>query len=127
MKKIACIIGTRPQLIKHAALLKELEKSFSVQTINTLQHYQADLNQIFIEELYTNKSFLELNIETDHLLPSARLGKTIYELSKVINETKPHAILVYGDTDSTLAGAWERIKKAYRSFILNRVKEVLIK
>jgi UDP-GlcNAc3NAcA epimerase len=105
MKKISCIIGTRPQLIKHAPLLKELEKRFSVQTINTLQHYQADLNEIFKEELYGNRPFVDLEMETAHLPPSARLGKMVHELSKPINKTKPDAILVYGDTDSTLAGA----------------------
>ena len=105
MKKIACIIGTRPQLIKHAALIEELEKYFFVNTINTLQHYSSELNHVLKDELYGNKNFCDLSLGLGDLSPAARLGKMIYELAIVIDQQKPDAILVYGDTDSTLAGA----------------------
>jgi UDP-GlcNAc3NAcA epimerase len=104
MKKIACIIGTRPQLIKHSVLLKELERFFSVQTLNTLQHYQYELNDLFQKELYTDHKFYSVKIEPE-LPPNGRLGKMIFEISCFINQFKPDAILIYGDTDSTLAGA----------------------
>jgi UDP-GlcNAc3NAcA epimerase len=104
MKKITCIIGTRPQLIKHSALLNELEKSFAVTTINTLQHYQYELNDLLSEELFQKKQFF--NIEMPHnLMPAERLGKMIIEINNVVNSNKPDCILVYGDTDTTLAGA----------------------
>src|SRR5687768_9989807 len=105
MKKISCIIGTRPQLIKHAALIEELEKSFFVATINTLQHYSSELNNVLKDELYGNKAFSNLSIGHNDLSPAARMGKMIYELAILIDQQKPDAILVYGDTDSTLAGA----------------------
>ncbi len=114
MKKIACIIGTRPQLIKHAALLEQLEKSFVVDTINTLQHYQSELNIALKNELYVNKTFCDLNIGPDELTQAVRLGKMIYELSKLIEDKRPDAILVYGDTDSTLAGALTAYKTGIR-------------
>ena len=104
MKKITCIIGTRPQLIKHSALLDELEKNFPVTTINTLQHYQYELNDLLSEELFQKKQFL--NIEMPHnLIPAERLGKIIVEINNIVNSNKPDCILVYGDTDTTLAGA----------------------
>jgi UDP-GlcNAc3NAcA epimerase len=105
MKKIACIIGTRPQLIKHAALLKELEKIFKVDTINTVQHYQSNMNEVLKNELYVDKNFIDLNIESKSLHSSARLGKMIDHLTPLIHDINPDGILVYGDTDSTLAGA----------------------
>lgn len=105
MKKIACIIGTRPQLIKHAALLKELEKEFEVQTINTLQHYDEELNAVFKNELYTEHRFIDLPISSADFSSSIRLGKMIEGLSALITYDQPDAVIVYGDTDSTLAGA----------------------
>ena len=105
MKKISCIIGTRPQLIKHAALVEELEKSFFVDTINTMQHYSSELNNVLKDELYGSRDFFNLSIGSHDLFPAARMGKMIYELSELVGQQKPNAILVYGDTDSTLAGA----------------------
>ena len=104
MKKITCIIGTRPQLIKHSALLNELEKSFAVTTINTLQHYQYELNDLLSEELFQKRQFLNIEMP-DNLMPPERLGKMIIEINNVVNSNKPDCILVYGDTDTTLAGA----------------------
>ena len=104
MKKITCIIGTRPQFIKHSALLNELEKSFTVTTINTLQHYQYELNELLSEELFQKK--FSLGIEMPHnLMPAERLGKMIVEINNMVKDNKPDCILVYGDTDTTLAGA----------------------
>jgi UDP-GlcNAc3NAcA epimerase len=104
MKKITCIIGTRPQLIKHSALLSELEKSFAVTTINTLQHYQYELNDLLSEELFQKKQFF--NIEIPHnLMPAERLGEMIVKINNIVKSSKPDCILVYGDTDTTLAGA----------------------
>ena len=104
MKKITCIIGTRPQLIKHSALLNELEKSFTVTTTNTLQHYQYELNELLSEELFQKKQFLNIEMPQD-LMPAERLGKMIVEINTIVNSDKPDCILVYGDTDTTLAAA----------------------
>jgi UDP-N-acetylglucosamine 2-epimerase len=104
MKKITCIIGTRPQLIKHSALLNELEKSFAITTINTLQHYQYELNDLLSEELFQKKQFLNIEM-ANNLMPAERLGKMIIEINNIVNSNKPDCILVYGDTDTTLAGA----------------------
>ena len=109
MKTIACIIGTRPQLIKHSVLLNELKQSFHIQTINTLQHYQADLNDIFLKELYLDTDFNELEPSSSH--SSIRLGAMIIELSRLLEKIKPNYVLVYGDTDSTLAGALAASKR----------------
>jgi UDP-N-acetylglucosamine 2-epimerase len=104
MKKVACIVGTRPQLIKHAVLLPQLEKYFQVVSINTMQHYDNGLNTSIIEDLYEISPFI--NLRTDSSLNKGeRLGSMVMALSKDLETIQPNAVLVYGDTDSTLAGA----------------------
>lgn len=103
MKKIACIVGTRPQLIKHSLLSEALSQAFVVQTVNTQQHYQYELNEQIIKDLYPENDFYNLFLE--QCLPAARLGEMVLKTGIFLNEAKPDAVLVYGDTDSTLAGA----------------------
>ncbi|MFN2457232.1 MAG: UDP-N-acetyl glucosamine 2-epimerase [Chitinophagaceae bacterium] len=103
MKKIACVVGTRPQLIKHAALKHLLEGVFVVKTINTLQHYQYELNELLKSDLFLSEPFIDLTIEELH--PAIRLAEMIRGITIHLQTIKPDAVLVYGDTDSTLAGA----------------------
>lgn len=104
MKTITCIIGTRPQLIKHSALLSELKKLFIVHTVNTLQHYQEELNEVFINDLYPDVKFGTVHLSNSNT-PSMRLGEMIVGISGLLKEAKSGCVLVYGDTDSTLAAA----------------------
>src|SRR6187431_1763004 len=103
MKKIISIVGARPQFIKHAPMQLELQKKFQAKTIHTGQHYDANMSDIF---------FKELNIpQPDHLFDIAgskrqgeQTGKMMTEIENVCYLEKPDALLVYGDTNSTLAG-----------------------
>lgn len=104
MKKIVCIVGTRPQLVKHSVLINLLKQDFLVETLNTCQHYQFELNELLQEDLFENEFFLQLDIARD-LLPAARLGEMINKIANYLNKSKPDSVIVYGDTDSTLAGA----------------------
>lgn len=103
MKKLLCIVGTRPQLIKHAALLNALQTSFQVQTINTVQHYQYELNELLKNDLDLKNviDFPQKSYED----PAHRLANMIHDLSSFLKNNPPDSVLVYGDTDSTLAGA----------------------
>lgn len=103
-KKIVCIIGTRPQLIKHSVLLKTLKTSFLIETVNTQQHYSYELNNLLHKELFNGDVFFKLDLQYD-LEPAIRLGEMISKIGLFLQSSKPDAVLVYGDTDSTLAGA----------------------
>jgi UDP-GlcNAc3NAcA epimerase len=103
MKKIVCITGTRPQLIKHAVLIKELQKCFAVESLYTGQHYDYKLHEGLKKVLFTNQMFHNLKLE--ETVPAQRLGEMVLKIAAFLQVTQPDAVLVYGDTDSTVAGA----------------------
>jgi UDP-N-acetylglucosamine 2-epimerase len=104
MKKIVCITGTRPQLIKHAVLLKEAQKCFSITSLYTGQHYQHELNTLLKNDLFDDSPFHNLTLEQTKCAAS-RLGEMIQKIAAVLRTNPPDAVVVYGDTDTTLAGA----------------------
>jgi len=99
--KVALVIGTRPQIIKVALLLPELRKHFEVILINTGQHYDYGMNDIF---------FKELNLKSDYNLGTTDRLKMEKRLTKILIKEKPKAVIVVGDTDSTLVGALSSVK-----------------
>jgi len=106
MIKILTIIGARPQIIKAAALSRAIKNSFSdkIQEIivHTGQHYDHNMSEVFFEELGIPKPGYNLNIgSSSHGKQTAKIIEGIEEI--LIKET-PQAIVLYGDTNSTLAG-----------------------
>jgi UDP-GlcNAc3NAcA epimerase len=103
MKKIVCIAGTRPQIIKNSILVSSLQSSFSITTLNIYQHYDCGLNDLLKNELYIDHIFHDVTL--DNTIPAPRLGEMIIKISSLLQKLNPDAVLVYGDTDTTLAGA----------------------
>lgn len=104
LKKILSVIGARPQFIKHAALQIELQKYYDAVTVHTGQHYDQNMSHIFFETLRIPPP--------DHLLSippglphGAQTGTMMTQIEDICFREKPAAVLVYGDTNSTLAGA----------------------
>jgi len=105
--KIVTIIGARPQIIKAAALSRAIKNKFSSKIteiiVHTGQHYDANMSQVFFEELQIPQPNYNLNVGSgSHGKQTATMITGIEEI--LINE-KPNAIVLYGDTNSTLAGA----------------------
>jgi UDP-GlcNAc3NAcA epimerase len=106
MIKIVTIIGARPQIIKAAALSRAIKTTYKnkIQEIivHTGQHYDANMSQIFFDELNIPKPDYNLNVGSgSHGKQTAAMISGIEEI--LLNE-KPNAIVLYGDTNSTLAG-----------------------
>jgi len=105
--KIVTVIGARPQIIKAAALSRAIKNNFSNSLneiiIHTGQHYDENMSQVFFDELGIPQPNYNLNIgSASHGVQTARMIEGIEEI--LINE-KPDYLVLYGDTNSTLAGA----------------------
>ena len=99
------MLGNRPHFIKSACVSGELEKSekFKETTVHTGQHYDSNLSDDFINELKLPTPAYHLNVGADTSL--RQLSRMIMGLEQVIEEVQPQGVIVYGDTNSTLAGA----------------------
>ncbi|MDR9417011.1 MAG: UDP-N-acetylglucosamine 2-epimerase (non-hydrolyzing) [Gracilimonas sp.] len=103
---IVTVVGARPQFIKAAVVSKSLsEHSISEQIIHTGQHYDHEMSTIFWDELELPVPTVNLEIGSDS--HGKQTGKMIQAIENFILNTsqKPKGLLVYGDTNSTLAGA----------------------
>lgn len=103
--KIVTVVGARPQFIKAAAVSRALKPLPSVQEIivHTGQHYDDKLSEVFFRELDIPKP--DLNIEVGSGTHGTQTGRMLEAIEKVLLDQKPEWVLVYGDTNSTLAGA----------------------
>ncbi len=107
MKKILTIIGARPQIIKAAAISRAIQNIFSDKIeefiIHTGQHYDTNMSEIFFEELEIPQPNFNLKVgSSSHGHQTAKIIEGIEEL--ILNE-KPAGIIIYGDTNSTVAAA----------------------
>ena len=103
--KIVTIIGARPQFIKAASLSREISKMDNVQEVivHTGQHFDKNMSAVFFEEMQIPKPKYNLNINS--LNHGAMTGRMLEKIEGVLVIEKPDWLLVYGDTNSTLAGA----------------------
>lgn len=107
MKKIITVIGARPQIIKASALSRIIETEFSDQLtqilVHTGQHYDENMSAVFFEELGIPASNFNLKVgSSSHAVQTAKIMEGIESL---IFSEKPDGVLVYGDTNSTIAAA----------------------
>ena len=100
---VVSIVGNRPQFIKAAPVARTLDDLCHHVLVHTGQHYDADLSQIFFEELGLRPA--DRRIESGSGTHSEQTARMLVGLEPVIQDERPDAVLVYGDTNSTLAGA----------------------
>ncbi len=103
MKKIIAIIGARPQFIKHFPLELASKGKINLLTIHTGQHYNAEMSQIFFDELGMSKP--DYMLEVGSGTHGMQTGKMMIDIESVLLKERPDGVIVYGDTNSTLAGS----------------------
>lgn len=105
MKKIITVLGARPQFIKAAVVSRHIARTpgLSECIIHTGQHFDTNMSDIFFEEMDIPKPVHNLNI--NGLGHGAMTGQMLEKVEAILMAERPDVVLVYGDTNSTLAGA----------------------
>lgn len=104
MSKIVTVVGARPQLVKAAIVSKSLAAEGHEEIfVHTGQHYDDRLSAIFLRELDMEEP--DYNLEIGSMRHGAQTGRMLESIEEVLEEHQPQWVLLYGDTNSTLAGA----------------------
>jgi UDP-GlcNAc3NAcA epimerase len=131
--KIVTIIGARPQFIKAASLSRAIEEDKEIEEIivHTGQHFDPNMSDVFFDEMKIPKP--KYNLEVNSIGHGAMTGRMLEKIEEILKVERPDWLVVYGDTNSTLAGALAakkmQIKVAHieaglRSFNMNMPEEV---
>lgn len=101
--KVVTIVGARPQFIKAAAVSRVLRERHTEVLVHTGQHYDYEMSGIFFDGLELPAA--DINLEVGSGPHGSQTGRMLEGIEKVIQTERPDWLLVYGDTNSTLAGA----------------------
>lgn len=108
MKKICTVVGARPQFIKLAVVSRVLRKEFQEVLIHTGQHYDYNMSDVFFEEMDIPKPDYNLGISGG--THGEMTGQMLIELERVFLKEQPSMVLLFGDTNSTMAAALAAVK-----------------
>lgn len=108
MKKICTVVGARPQFIKLAVVSRVLRKELREVLIHTGQHYDRNMSDVFFEEMDIPHPDYNLGISGGS--HGQMTGQMLMEIEKVLQKEQPDMLLVFGDTNSTMAAALAAVK-----------------
>src|SRR3954471_23287372 len=101
--RVVTVIGNRPQFVKAAAVSRLLREHHEELLVHTGQHHDDELSTVFVRELGVPRPEVELGIHGG--TNTGQTARMLAELEPLLTERRPDWVLVYGDTNSTLAGA----------------------
>ncbi len=95
------IVGTRPEVIRLAEVIKFLDKFCNHILVHTGQNFNYELNEVFFHDLKLRKPDIQLNVKSKNL--HEQISKIILQTGKILKKEKPDALLILGDTNSALS------------------------
>lgn len=101
MLKVMTMVGTRPEVIKMCRVIAEFDKQFDHVLVHTGQNYDYELNQVFFDDLEVRKPDHFLSVAGDS--PAKTIANVISAADTVLEQEKPDAIMLYGDTNTCMA------------------------
>jgi len=101
--KVMTVVGTRPEIIRLSRVLARLDEYCEHVLVHTGQNYDYELNQVFFDDLGIRKPDFFLDCATHSTSAANTIGNLITAVDGVLNEVKPDAVLVLGDTNSCLS------------------------
>lgn len=128
--KVATVIGTRPEIIRLSSTIKRIDQFLNQIIIHTGQNYDYELNEVFFDDLGLRKPDYFLGVNTSSL--GHVLGETLIKSEEVFKKEKPDAVLILGDTNSSIAGIIAKrlripifhMEAGNRSFDMNVPEEI---
>ena len=128
--KVVTVIGTRPEIIRLSATMKLLDQHVDQVIVHTGQNYDYELNQVFFDDLQLRKPDYFLEVDTSSL--GRVLGETLIKSETVLKKEEPDAVLILGDTNSSIAGIMAKrlkipifhMEAGNRSFDMNVPEEI---
>lgn len=109
MLKVMTIVGTRPEIIKLSRVIAELDKYVEHVIVHTGQNYDYELNEIFFQELQIRKPDYFLNVAGKNAAET--IANVIFKSDELLEQVKPDAVLLYGDTNSCISVISAKRKK----------------
>lgn len=108
MKKVCTVVGARPQFIKLAVVSRVLRQEFREVLVHTGQHYDHNMSKVFFEEMGIPMPNYNLGVSGG--THGQMTGQMLMKIEEVLFQERPDMLLVFGDTNSTLAGALAAVK-----------------
>ena len=98
--KLLTILGTRPEIIRLSRIIPEFDKNFDHKILHTNQNFDKNLKNIFFKDLGLRK--VDYALSTDSKNNIETISRILVDTDKIINNVKPDAIFILGDTNSSL-------------------------
>ncbi len=118
--RVATVLGTRPEIIKMSPLLPRFDEEFEHTLVHSGQHYSYDMDRLFFDELDLRQPDVQLEVGSHP--PGTQTGLMMQRFEAAILSNPPDAVVVHGDTNTTLAGSLVAAKYRHRGVSLVHVE-----